>query len=108
MSKKFLIQVTTNWYGMDQTYAAIAEDESDLEKLAEELAFNNFSDFDCMSDILEELFPNVEYGEYSDDQRDEAAGIEGEYYGYTIEEYEDPEEEWEWYEIVYDCTKDKN
>jgi hypothetical protein len=105
MSSRFLIHVTTNWCGMDQEYAAIAEQESDLWDLAGQLAYDNFSEFNCLEEVLSELFPEVEDEEYSDEQRDEAAEVEGDYYGWIIEEFERPDEEFEWYELVYNCDE---
>lgn len=104
---RFLINVWTEWCGMDQTYAAIANDEAELLCLASELAYENFSTFDCFTTLLEDNFPEVEDGEYTDEMQEEMAEIEGEYYGSDIEPWDEtrPEEEWDWYELVYDNTK---
>lgn len=108
-TKKFLIHLETNWCGEWQDYTAIAEDESNLIDLAGRLAYENFESFDGFNAILEELYgdPDEETGEYTDEQIDDAAQDEGSYYSYEITEWDKPDEEWSWYELIYDCTKDK-
>lgn len=102
--KKYIIRVYTNWCGMDQEYAAIAEDKGKLENKAEELAYDNFSSFDCIYDVADELFPNEE--EFSEDQLEAAEAISGEYYGYAIDEFdEDSDGPWELYELIYEEGK---
>lgn len=93
---RFLIHVTTAWCGMDQDYAAIADCENDLENVAELAAYDNFNDFDCLQQIMED--------EGIDE--DAAIEIEHEYYGYSIEEWDEerPEKEWDWYELRWDFT----
>jgi len=107
MSKRFLIHVYTNWCGEDNDFSAIVKDESELDSIAQEAAYNNFSDFNGIEGILEEMFPSEE--DYTDEQRDEAAEFEGDYYSYNIEEWDESrnEEEWAWYELIYDCTKNE-
>lgn len=102
--KRFLIQVTTNWCGMDQEYVAIANDSMELDSLAASLAYDNFSDFDLHTTILEDEYPDVD--EYTDEMHSHVDSIKGDYYGYTIEEWDEtrPEEEWEWYNLVYDSS----
>ena len=104
--KRFLIEVTTNWCGMDQEYVAIANSETELLDLCDQLAYDNFESFDCFKDILEELFPDVEDGEYSDDQTAQAIEVESEYFGGSVQEWDETrdEEEWSWYELVYDAS----
>lgn len=52
--KKFVITVDTCWCGMDKEYPAIADSEVDLWDVAEELAYQNFNDFELQEDIAEE------------------------------------------------------
>lgn len=52
--KRFLIHVSTNWCGMDNTFRAMAESELDLYDTAEYLAYDNFQSYGCDSDIAEE------------------------------------------------------
>jgi hypothetical protein len=94
--KRFLIHVTTEWCGMDQDYAAIAKTAEELEFIAEELAYENFTDFNCLAQIMED--ENI--------SEDEAINIESQYYGYYIDEWDEsrPSEEWNWFELVYDST----
>lgn len=40
--KRFLIHVSTHWCGEEDTFRAVAESESDLWDLAEQLAYDNF------------------------------------------------------------------
>lgn len=42
---RFLIHVSTNWCGMDQTYRAEADSEMELWDIAEQLAYENFQDY---------------------------------------------------------------
>lgn len=102
--KRFLINVYTSWCGEENDFVAIAESRlSDgLESAAGYAAYENFSGFSGIDAILEEMFPDEE--EYTDEMFDEAAKIEGDYYGYSIEEWDETrdEEEWSWYELIYD------
>lgn len=43
--KRFLIHVSTYWCGMGDTFRAVAEDETQLWDLAEELAYQNFQSY---------------------------------------------------------------
>lgn len=99
---RYLIHVYTNWCGMDQDYVAYANDDLELEELAQQLAFDNFNDFDCLTDIANNLFPEAD--EITDEMLETASEVEGEYYGYTIKEWDESrsDEEWNWYELVYD------
>lgn len=102
--KRFLINVYTNWCGEDNTFSAIAEDieSSGLIQAAEEASYNNFNEYGGIDGIMEELYPEALY--YTSAMYDEALSIEKNYYGYEIEEWDDErdEEEWSWYELVYD------
>lgn len=100
--KRWLINVSTNWCGEDNTYSAYADTELELEDIVRELAYSNYSDFSGFDAVLSELFPNAE--EYTDEMIDEASEVEGEYYSGNVEEWDEsrPEEEWNWYECVYD------
>lgn len=100
--KRFLINVSTNWCGEENTFSAIANNESELDKVAEEVAYNNFCSYGGQDAILKELFGDEE--EYTDEMFDEASEIESEYYFYDIEEWDEErsDEEWDWYELVYD------
>lgn len=52
--KRFIITVSTNWCGMDEEYAAVAEHAEDLHDVAEELAYANFLSYNLWEDIAEE------------------------------------------------------
>ena len=97
--KRFLITVDTNWVGMDNTYKATAENESDLHDVAELAAYENFQSFGCDGYVMEELFPEFE-GEYTDEMWDKYNEVEGEYYGYYIREFEGSDEEFNEYEKI--------
>ena len=98
---KYIIRTYTNWLGMDLEYGAYAEFESDLEGLAEELAYENFESYDCVSYILDELYPGEE--SFEDYMYDEAYAAAGEYLGYSIElAEEDDLEYFDSLELVYD------
>lgn len=89
MKKKFIIEVSTEWCGMDNQYGAFAEDESELWEIAGELAYDNFNSFCCNEYIADELFPDVDYSDLTDDQWDEIGEVEGNYYYSNIREVED-------------------
>lgn len=101
---RYLLRVDTNWCGEDNTYGVICSnpDDPDLMNFFQLKAYDNFNDFGGFEKLLEEMFPEVEDGEYTDSQMDEAAEFEGDHYGWTIDKFEGDEEEWEWYEIIYD------
>lgn len=94
--QRFIITVTTNWCGMDQKYAALAEHESDLDDVAEQLAYDNFNDNGCWEDIAEE--EGYDPSEMSDEDWGTLQGRvdESAYYSYCVEEFTGTEEEWEW------------
>lgn len=72
---RFLIHVSTNWCGMDQTYRAEADSEMELWDIAEQLAYENFQDYSCDDYIAEEC----------------------DYYSSHIEEFDGDDKEWEEY-----------
>ena len=100
--KRFLLNVSTEWCGEENTYAAYAKSEDELYELLDELAYENFLEFGGIEKVLEQLYPNVEEGEYTDEMYEEAAKIGGEYYFGNIEEWDETrsEEEWNEYELV--------
>lgn len=105
---KYMIEVYTNWCGEDNYFTAIASSDTDpeLHNAAASLSYNNFSEFSGINGVLEELFPEVEDEEYTDEMVAQAADQEGEYYGYTIREITDDEEEyWDDYELAYDARE---
>lgn len=108
--KRFLISVYTSWCGMEQEYAAYANDESELIDVAAELAYENFNSFNCIDSIVEELYPEVEQEGYTEEMYEHAYEVKGEYYDWFIDEWgeEIDEEEWSWYELVYDGRTEEN
>lgn len=102
--KRFLLHVNTEWCGEDNTYAAYAKSEDELYDFLEELAHENFSDFGGFEKVLEELFPGVQPGDYTEEMYEKAAEREGEYYYGSIEEWDETrsEEEWDNYPLVRD------
>ena len=87
--KRFLIHVSTHWCGEEDTFRAVAESESDLWDLAEQLAYDNFYSYGHDQDIAEE--EGYDPDEMTDEDWDETA-----YYSFSIEECED-DEEWNEY-----------
>lgn len=87
---------------MDQDYAAYAESEADLLDIAEQLAYDNFSDFDCATDVAEEMGYDID--EMTDEDWDEVnEHIEqGGYYSAEIYSGED-DEYFDDYELMYDA-----
>lgn len=53
--KRFLIHVSTNWCGMDDTFRAMAENDYELDEIADQLAYENFQSYGCEDDIAEEF-----------------------------------------------------
>ena len=107
--KRFLINVSTSWCGEEESYSAIADNEEDLYDVADELAYENFSEFGGREKLSEELYPDLDI---TDDDAIEEADIqidevEHEHYFSNIEEWDEsrPEEEWDSYELVYDKSK---
>lgn len=107
--KRFLLNVSTEWCGEENTYAAYAKSEDELYELLDELAHENFLEFGGLENILKELFPDVEPEDYTDEMYEEAAKIRGEYYYGNIEEWDEtrPEEEWNDYELVRDDDEEE-
>lgn len=93
--QRFIITVDANWCGMDREYAALAECESALDDIAEQLAFDNFNDNGCWEDIAEE--EGYDPSEMSDEDWDtlQSRIDESAYYSYHIDEFLGTEEEWE-------------
>lgn len=102
--KRFLLNVGTEWCGENNTYAAYAESKDELYDLLDELAYENFSSFGGFEKVLEELYPNVKEGEYTEEMYNEAADVEPEYYHGYIEEWDETrsEEEWDDYPLIRD------
>ena len=95
--KKFLIHVSTYWCGMDDTFRAIAEYETQLWDLAEELAYQNSQSYGLDEEIAEDqgYDPSEMSEEDWDKMWDEVD--ESTYYSYDIEEFEGDDKEWEEY-----------
>lgn len=94
--KRFLIHVKTNWCGMDNTFHAMAENEYDLNEIANQLAYENFQSYSCDNDIAEE------FGYDPDNMKDEDwdelwENVDERDYYYDIEEFNGDDEEWEEY-----------
>ena len=82
---------------MDQEYAAIAEHESDLDDVAEQLAYDNFLDNGCWVDVAEE--EGYDPDEMNEDDWDTLYNQvdESAYYSFCIDEFLGTEEEWNEY-----------
>lgn len=91
--ERFLIHVSTNWCGMDNTFRATAENECDLYEIAEQLAYENFQSYECDDYIAEEEGYNLDEMEDSDWDKLWETVDESQYYNFTIEEFEDDNEE---------------
>lgn len=104
--KRFLINVFTNWCGEEQDYAAYAEDEFEIEPVAAEASYENFNNYPGtgFEAVLEELFDTTHEEDLTEEQLNEAYDVEGNYYGHSIQEWDETrdEEEWNWYTLIYD------
>lgn len=89
MKKKFIIEVSTAWCGEDNQFGALAENESEIWDVANSAAYDNFSDFNGREGIAEELFPETNYEDLTDEQLEEIDAVEHEYYFSNIKEVED-------------------
>ena len=99
--KRWLITCDTSWCGTETIYSAIANTQEELIDIAEELSYENFNDLGGgFNSVLEELFPYEE--EYTEEMENEAMDKEHEFYSVVISEWNLPEEEWDWYDCVYD------
>lgn len=99
--KRWLITCDTSWCGTETIYSAIANTQEELIDIAEELSYENFNDLGGgFNSVLEELFPDEE--EYTEEMENEAMDKEHEFYSVVINEWNLPEEEWDWYDCVYD------
>ena len=95
--KRFLIHVSTNWCGMDNTFRAMAENSYELDKIAAQLAYENFQSYGCEDDIAEEEGYDPDEMEDSDWDELWETVDESQYYGFNIEEFEGDDKEWEEY-----------
>lgn len=86
---------------MDRDYPALAESESDLWGLAEELAYKNFTDFGLWEDIAEEH--GYDPSEMTDEEWDtlQSSVDNSDYYSSHIEEFIGDEEEWN--DLIHDA-----
>ena len=94
--KRFLIHVSTHWCGEEDTFRAVAESESDLWDLAEQLAYDNFYSYGHDQDIAEEEGYDPDEMEESDWDELWSRVDETTYYNFTIEECKD-DDEWNEY-----------
>lgn len=108
MLTKFIITCDTVWCGTESQFRALAESELELEGLAEELAFDNYSSFIDVQDLIEDLGYDI------DDLSEEIESIldsvdETNYYDWKIEECTD-DEEWNSFEddYIYTVNKEEN
>ena len=95
--KRFLINVSTAWCGMNSTFRAMAENESDLYDIAQNLAYENFQSYGCENDIAEEEGYDPDEMEESDWDELWETVDESQYYDFNIEEFRGDEEEWNSY-----------
>lgn len=94
--KRFLIHVSTNWSGMDDIFRAMAENELELNEIANQLAYGNFQSYECEDYIAEEGYDSDKM-KGSDWYKLWEMVDESQYYNFTIEEFEGNDEEWEEY-----------
>jgi hypothetical protein len=108
--KRFFIKVWTHWCGEQEEYTAYANTKDELQSLAQELAYENFNNYPGTGydAVLEELFPDVEEGEYTDEMQAQAGEAECDYYGFSVEEWTGDEEDWSDYDLVYDGREKEN
>lgn len=96
--KKFLITVSTDWCGMDNTYRAEAESDLDLSDIANSLAYDNWESYNCIEYIAEELGYDIDEMTDTDWGDIQEQATENPSWYFEIEEFEGTEEEWNSYE----------
>lgn len=99
--KRYLIHVSTAWCGMDNSYAL--ETDLEIDTLLDEIqmiAYENFQSFGCDALVMEELFPDVDTEDYTDEMWDTYNEVEGEYYSFTVNEFEGSDEEFDEYDKI--------
>lgn len=102
MMRRFIINVTTHWCGMNQDYAAYAEKESDLWELAAELAEDNYESYNLDNDVAESNGYNPEEMTDGDWDRLWEDVDRNDYFDYYIGEFNGSDKDWEMYDLVTD------
>ena len=109
---KYIIHCETAWCGIYEDYSALAESESDLDNIAQNLAYALFSEEDGWQLVAEENGYDTETMTEEDWNNLYETTDESSYYGYNIElvDESDPEqvEEWKSYDLVYIDLKNEN
>jgi len=101
--KKYIMVASTSWCGEEETFGIITKGINDLENLCQMYAYENYIDGTGFEGVLEDMFPDVEDGEYTTKQIDEAEEAEEGYFSYTIEEFDKDEHfNFNWYETIID------
>lgn len=89
--KRFLIHVSTNWCGMDDTFRAVADNKFSLYDIGEQLAYDNFDSYGCYTLIAEEWGYDPDEMEEADWDELWEKTEEADYYSFYIEEFEGDE-----------------
>ena len=104
---RYLITCSTAWCGEEEQYTAIAytEDDDHLLSLMDELAYDNFTEGTGIEGVWAILYPDVDEDDRTSEMEDKVFEAENEYFGATIEPWDEerPDEEWDWYKLVYDA-----
>lgn len=101
---KYILKCHTYWCGENNSFGIITNDINSPECLSafDLIAYENFQSFSGFDGVLQDMFPEVEDEEYTDEQEYEATENEESYYGWDIEEYNEEEHgEWDWYGVEY-------
>lgn len=93
--KKYIIYVSTHWCGMNESYRAVAEEECELDEIAEELAYENFISYGGDSLMAEENGYDPEFMKEEDWDNLYEDVNETDYYNYNIKPFKGTDEEWE-------------
>lgn len=94
---RYLINVSTNWCGMDDCFKAECseEDYCKLESLAEDLAKDNFDQYDLWVDIAQDQGYDPDEMSEADWNWLYANTDERDYYDWNIEEFNGTDKEWQ-------------
>lgn len=95
--KRFLIHVSTNWCGMDDTIAIEGTFSSEfLEEFAGSFALENLERYDYERLIAENL--DLDFEDMTDENWEYLGNVISDYYSYIVEEFKGTDDEWEQYD----------
>lgn len=87
---RYYLKIDTYWCGEYQEYAFETDKSlNELSNYFEMLAHDNFTDFDGIEGVCQELFPDWEEDSYTDEQIEAAEEVAHEYYSFFTDKFDD-------------------